>query len=1292
MSSDEVVVTPDLIPIFKTNSRKKAPSKVEAVKAYANDLRNMEVDRGHGYITTFLDSPTFNLQELVLEHSNTEFPATIEILYSFWQEHRDSGFQQEFEPLFILRKAWEAAKASPCFEEVCADIPEEKRYISWITGEYPEDITLPEGWPGWNPCDPMESQPAMLLKAVRVKKSSIPDDEDAAKALKPKKAPKAPKEVLPMDLRSIFDRRLQELDLTTLTRPWMQTKALRLITTVEELRAWADRVLSDPSLRRECAKTKEVMPAVAVDTETFGLFDTSGLDVRIVNGQPQVDVAGICLSADGIEGLYVPISHVDGVNVDREAVRAILQEVFDQSLLLFFNSKFDREILRITMGITFRPYPYFEDVQILHFQLDPKADLEEEVSSARSEGLKSLAKQELDIDQIELDEIAKIRVPSVTATGKKSTRLVLAPFNWIPTPMAVLYAAADGITTWMLWEKKRLEARKQKWPHHTDHDLVDALAWIERQRPLIDVPALLKTRAWHQENWDRIRKELAELVEIEDFNPGSPDQVARVLFEKYKFTVTKRSAKTGKASTDDEVIQGLLKMHPNHPFLEGLVSYKEYGALHPDHLHYDVRDHTARMFFKQCTVAGGRLAAAGGAYLKDGGFGMNPQAIKKVGGNHWVTARRLHLEDTEDLGEKFDPHSVSQLDLGDVHTSCLSKDGKTLGIKGVINNHLVRYCGEWWSIAKAEDSILISGLSIPLDKPSKVDANEVINLRALFIAPEGYTYFTTDYSNIEMRVAANVSKEPKFIDEFLTGSGDFHTLTAKGAFPEFLELQERIKELKHQDPAGHESTIQGQISEAKAKMKFLRGLAKIINFALLYGGTDHAIYKNMVVEDPTITPQRAKAMVEAYWRSVPKFDEWATTKRIIAKDTLTCTTTSGRKIDFRSAMKTMRITEPTTEHRSNARVYWDLKKQAEKLIKFKRQDEADVLLKRAQEMILNKDTGVANVGDYNKFIGKIQRVATNVPLQGLAGDIMRKALCLLHQWAIKTGLGDIFLLHSTVHDEIDFSVKDDYVPYVVPRVNRIMKLRKMHAQNKWPVPIECDCEYGKSWDVKEHLTGDDTHSPAGWTKVPGLERYIPSMFDPDTVKAVALSLCSTDKESREEGYAYLKTATHPRCHINITKLDGMGPREVTTSLIAILQLHEYWTIEEQDEEDPNDESMTDYQIRMGLAVGETPTRPEIVLIPSSTPLPTQEAKAPVVVEPIIEEPKIFGPPKLINGLVQTRDLTETEALELYDRLGIGSQKVTFVDYLGRICRWDGVACTEIPPDFLVLEQKDSPDA
>jgi DNA polymerase-1 len=92
-----------------------------------------------------------------------------------------------------------------------------------------------------------------------------------------------------------------------------------------------------------------------------------------------------------------------------------------------------------------------------------------------------------------------------------------------------------------------------------------------------------------------------------------------------------------------------------------------------------------------------------------------------------------------------------------------------------------------------------------IPKPDDED-EEVPDIRRAIIARPGYKLVSVDYSGEELRIAANMSREPKWIEEFMHGTKDLHTMTAK------------------------------IIHNKSAVTKKERNLGKTINFLTLYGG------------------------------------------------------------------------------------------------------------------------------------------------------------------------------------------------------------------------------------------------------------------------------------------------------------------------------------------------------------------------------------------------------------------------------------------------------------------------
>lgn len=1075
----------------------------------------------------------------------------------------------------------------------------------------------------------------------------------AKKATKPKK-PKEKK-----DIRTMFRKAMVTIQdaggVEHLKKPWMSQKAFQLITNAADLQTWADTVLLDSS--RHFAWGGETSPVIAVDTETLGLDTRVLVDFREVveyaTGKKvmmpvyeiNIDISGICLSSNGIDGIYIPITHVDGNNIDREDCRRILQRLFDLSHLVFYNAKYDREVLRICMGLEMRPYPHFEDVQVLAYINDPKADLGDKKKgyTGSSGGLKALSKNVLGIEQINLDTLAKVKADYCPLTHspfcdcteeqrkehKHSQKNAHAPFSWIPTDYALWYAAGDAICTWLLWEKMHPLARTRKLVHRIDHELVDSLAWMERQRFLVDTDRVNRTSKWHQaklrtleaklrelalaDGFEEVKDEHGTVLEDDQFNPGSNVQLAKLFFQVKGFKPTKITG-AGNASCDKEVIEDLQKLYPDDKFLKVLKEYREYVALHPENLRYDHRDNSARIALKQCVVAGGRLSGSGGDFELDGGFGLNPQGIKKVESHKMWKVKGNVLEPDEVAAENIEEH-----DVHDLHSSCfrpvdvdkikkkhgpdftpnsyvfaelaaakgwIRRDDKWCEIApGIKKNHIGQYLG--YAICLVPSCTTCAHKHGVLIENGIMDANQVINLRCLFRAEEGWTYFCVDYSNIEMRCAANVSLEPEFVNEFIHGSGDFHSLTASKVFPEFT------------DP-----------KSSAAVRKDFRNLAKIINFALLYGGTAYTIFENMRKKNPNITFEECQRMVEKYWLGVPVFKEFCDFKQAIAKEHMKCTTATGRVINFESAMTTLGIHKPSKDE---MKAFWDyrkLKKQGEEAKKRGDKEVAKQLEIRAQRVWKDTENGVRNAQEYNRFLGKIQRVSVNVPLQGLAGDFMRMAMNRIRKWVLSDpDIQSIFRLHASVHDEVDFTVKNEYAPFIMPRITRLMKLRTLHEKKKWPVHIEADAEYGRNWDVDHHLTGDADHKPAAWQYIKGCEGYVPTEFDMELVKKLLAAIRSGNDSRMAKAEAWLTTNLHPRaaeaawhCFHKDGGKDAEG-KKITKAqddqkamkqyLLAALQLHEFWTVDNTPDEDESKlETLAQYEARVGLTESDRGAVPE----------------------------------------------------------------------------------------------------
>ncbi len=122
--------------------------------------------------------------------------------------------------------------------------------------------------------------------------------------------------------------------------------------------------------------------------------------------------------------------------------------------------------------------------------------------------------------------------------------------------------------------------------------------------------------------------------------------------------------------------------------------------------------------------------------------------------------------------------------------------------------------------------------------PIKTDLGREI--RRAFIAEPGSVLISADYSQIEFRVLAHLSDDPVLVQAFNEGA-DFHERTALKIFG----------------------------ADSGRDKHELRSIAKMVNYALLYGKTAFTLAK-----DIGVTPQAAQEFIDAYFAGFPRVREF----------------------------------------------------------------------------------------------------------------------------------------------------------------------------------------------------------------------------------------------------------------------------------------------------------------------------------------------------------------------------------------------------------------------------------
>jgi len=114
-------------------------------------------------------------------------------------------------------------------------------------------------------------------------------------------------------------------------------------------------------------------------------------------------------------------------------------------------------------------------------------------------------------------------------------------------------------------------------------------------------------------------------------------------------------------------------------------------------------------------------------------------------------------------------------------------------------------------------------------------------VREAFIPAEGWSMLAADYSQIELRVLAHLSRDPALVEAFSQGD-DVHIQTACALFG--VQPEEVTKDM--------------------------RGQAKTVNFAVIYGQTQFALARNLKIER-----SEAKRYIDAF------FDQYAGVKSFL---------------------------------------------------------------------------------------------------------------------------------------------------------------------------------------------------------------------------------------------------------------------------------------------------------------------------------------------------------------------------------------------------------------------------
>jgi DNA polymerase-1 len=238
------------------------------------------------------------------------------------------------------------------------------------------------------------------------------------------------------------------------------------------------------------------------------------------------------------------------------------------------------------------------------------------------------------------------------------------------------------------------------------------------------------------------------------------------------------------------------------------------------------------------------------------------------------------------------------------------------------------------------------------------------DVRGAFVVPPGMTLLSVDYSQVELRIMAHVSREPTLIEAFHQGQ-DIHRATA--ALVNGIPIEQVTKEQ--------------------------RSFAKRVNFGLLYG-----MGAFRLARDSNLTLAEADAFIKAYFARLPRVRDYLDKAKRLASTEGYLTTLFGHRRYF-----------PALQGTGNR------------------------MLRQSAE-----------------------REAINMPIQGTAADIIKRAMADLHTLLPAKGLNARMILQ--VHDELVFEVPNAEVLETAAVVVQAME----HAADLL-APLQANAQAGANW-------------------------------------------------------------------------------------------------------------------------------------------------------------------------------------------------------------------------------------
>lgn len=250
------------------------------------------------------------------------------------------------------------------------------------------------------------------------------------------------------------------------------------------------------------------------------------------------------------------------------------------------------------------------------------------------------------------------------------------------------------------------------------------------------------------------------------------------------------------------------------------------------------------------------------------------------------------------------------------------------------------------------------------------------DLRRAFLSEAGSSFVAFDYSQIELRLAASLSRDKNMVNAFLSGR-DIHKKTASLIWNIPLE-------------------------KVSSEQRFR---AKTLNFGVLYG-----MGVRSLAQTAHISQDEARVFIDDYFHNFPGLKDYIDKTLEFLRGSGYVETVFGR----RRYLPGIHSGSP-------------------------------------------------------RFVAQAERMALNLTLQGLAADIIKKAMIRISNEVLPK-YKDKAKMILQIHDELLFEVKDEIINQILPEIKTVMESvyhkdvpPQSNAAGTFDVPLLVESRVGKNW-------------------------------------------------------------------------------------------------------------------------------------------------------------------------------------------------------------------------------------